>query len=75
MGKTFARIHASSVGKFEKGDKIAQWIRYNGGQFSREVHDGVTHLISSPAAYKENAEAGNDLHCLWWSRANDIDPF
>ncbi|KAJ6145772.1 hypothetical protein N7470_009667 [Penicillium chermesinum] len=57
MGKTFARVHAASAGHFEHGDKIAQWVKFNGGQFSRGVHSHVTHLITSLDAYKQNVEA------------------
>ena len=48
------------VGKFEEGigDKIPQWIRANGGQFSRDVNPRVTHLIATKQAYKNNASLG-----------------
>ncbi|OQE41089.1 hypothetical protein PENCOP_c005G03952 [Penicillium coprophilum] len=57
MGKPFQRIHASIVGKFEDGvgEKIPQWIRANGGQFSRDVNPRVTHLIATKEAFKNNA--------------------
>ncbi|KAJ6167553.1 hypothetical protein N7497_000396 [Penicillium chrysogenum] len=57
MGKPFQRIHASIVGKFQDGigDKIPQWIRANGGQFSREVSSRVTHLIATKEAFKTHA--------------------
>ncbi|CAI7614289.1 unnamed protein product [Penicillium glandicola] len=57
MGKPFQRIHASIVGKFESGigEKIPQWIRANGGQFSRDVSLRVTHLIATKEAFKSNA--------------------
>ncbi|KAJ5188284.1 hypothetical protein N7472_007298 [Penicillium cf. griseofulvum] len=56
MGKPFQRIHASIVGKFEDGvgEKIPQWIRANGGQFSRDVNPQVTHLIATKEAFKNN---------------------
>lgn len=56
MGKTFQKVHCSMVGRFEGGigDKIPQWIRANGGQFSRDVDPRVTHLITTEEAYKEN---------------------
>ncbi|GES59220.1 brct domain protein [Aspergillus terreus] len=58
MGKTFQKIHASSVGSFGgNGDKISQWIRVNGGNYSKEVSDKVTHLITTTDAYKKNVEA------------------
>ncbi|KAJ5158223.1 uncharacterized protein N7500_007874 [Penicillium coprophilum] len=57
MGKPFQRIHASIAGKFEDGvgEKIPQWIRANGGQFSRDVNSRVTHLIATKEAFKNNA--------------------
>ncbi|OQE18097.1 hypothetical protein PENFLA_c022G05342 [Penicillium flavigenum] len=57
MGKPFQRIHASIVGKFQDGigEKIPQWIRANGGQFSREVSPRVTHLIATKEAFKTHA--------------------
>ncbi|KXG49135.1 uncharacterized protein PGRI_030050 [Penicillium griseofulvum] len=57
MRKPFQRIHASIVGKFEDGvgEKIPQWIRANGGQFSRDVNPRVTHLIATKEAFKSNA--------------------
>ncbi|KAJ5382419.1 hypothetical protein N7517_000330 [Penicillium concentricum] len=57
MGKPFQRIHAAIVGKFEDGvgEKIPQWIRANGGQFSRDVNSRVTHLIATKEAFKNNA--------------------
>jgi hypothetical protein len=60
MGRTFQRIHASIAGKFDGNlrDKIPQWIRANGGQFSRDVNLSVTHLIATKQAYKENAPLG-----------------
>ncbi|KGO72652.1 hypothetical protein PITC_056380 [Penicillium italicum] len=57
MGKPFQRVHASIVGKFEDGvgEKIPQWIRANGGQFSRDVNARVTHLIATKEAFKNHA--------------------
>ncbi|KAJ5493839.1 hypothetical protein N7463_009926 [Penicillium fimorum] len=57
MRKPFQRIHASIAGKFEDGvgEKIPQWIRANGGQFSRDVNSRVTHLIATKEAFKNNA--------------------
>ncbi|CAG8306805.1 unnamed protein product [Penicillium nalgiovense] len=57
MGKPFQRIHASIVGKFQDGigEKIPQWIRANGGQFSRDVSPRVTHLIVTKDAFKTHA--------------------
>ncbi|KAL4900927.1 hypothetical protein BDW74DRAFT_160821 [Aspergillus multicolor] len=56
MGKTFQRIHASSVGNFGKdATKIPKWITANGGTYSNDVVDGLTHLIASRDAYIQNA--------------------
>ncbi|CAI7626885.1 unnamed protein product [Penicillium palitans] len=57
MGKPFQKVHASIVGKFEDGvgEKIPQWIRANGGQFSRDVNPRITHLIATKEAFKSNA--------------------
>ncbi|CAG7916535.1 unnamed protein product [Penicillium olsonii] len=56
MGRTFQRVHYALVGKFDDGikEKIPQWIRANGGQFSRAVNSNVTHLIATEQAYKDN---------------------
>ncbi|KAJ5771319.1 uncharacterized protein N7511_003370 [Penicillium nucicola] len=58
MGKTFAKVHASMTGKFEGeiGEKIPQWIRANGGDFSRDINPRVTHLITTEEAFRENVE-------------------
>ncbi|KAJ5511804.1 hypothetical protein LT330_003575 [Penicillium expansum] len=57
MGKPFQKVHASIVGKFEHGvgEKIPQWIRANGGQFSRDLNARVTHLIATKEAFKSHA--------------------
>ena len=60
MGKTFQKIHACLAGKLQHGDKVAQWVRSNGGEFHKEVTSKVTHLIASTEAYKANVEAGKD---------------
>jgi hypothetical protein len=48
------------VGKFDDGvgEKIPQWIKANGGQFSRDVNPRVTHLIATKQAYKDNGPLG-----------------
>ena len=59
MGKTFKSIYASSFGKFDgNSDKIPQWIRANGGQYSKDISKKITHLITTKEAFKDNAEAG-----------------
>ncbi|GCB22750.1 hypothetical protein AAWM_05635 [Aspergillus awamori] len=60
MGKTFKSIYASSFGKFDgNSDKIPQWIRANGGQYSKDISKEITHLITTKEAFKDHAEAGN----------------
>jgi hypothetical protein len=48
------------AGKFPDGisDKIPQWVRANGGQFSRDVNARVTHLITTEKAWAENVPLG-----------------
>ncbi|CAG8006451.1 unnamed protein product [Penicillium salamii] len=62
MGRTFQKIHCAMVGRFEEGikEKIPQWIRANGGQFSREINPMVTHLIATEEAYKDNVSLVKD---------------
>ncbi|OJI91039.1 hypothetical protein ASPTUDRAFT_26514 [Aspergillus tubingensis CBS 134.48] len=58
MGKTFKNIHASSFGKFDGiSEKIPQWIRANGGQYSKDISTDITHLIITKEAFKDNVEA------------------
>ncbi|RLL96620.1 hypothetical protein CFD26_106165 [Aspergillus turcosus] len=58
MGKTFKNIHACAIGRFPvNGDKIAQWIRAHGGTFSKDVTEGVTHLITTKETFEKNVEA------------------
>ncbi|RAK98625.1 BRCT domain protein [Aspergillus ibericus CBS 121593] len=58
MGQTFKKIHASSTGKFDgNSDKIPQWIRANGGQYSKDVSEKITHLITTKEAFKNDVEA------------------
>ncbi|KAJ5091539.1 hypothetical protein NUU61_006409 [Penicillium alfredii] len=65
MGKTFQKINVCCAGKFDQlGDKIPQWVRANGGQFSRNVDDRVTHLITTKEAFQQNVEAVQDAKKL-----------
>ncbi|GKZ26182.1 hypothetical protein AbraIFM66951_010054 [Aspergillus brasiliensis] len=58
MGNTFKNIHASSFGKFDGNtDKIPQWIRANGGQYSKDISKDLTHLITTKEAFKDDVEA------------------
>ncbi|KAI9923830.1 hypothetical protein ASPWEDRAFT_183289 [Aspergillus wentii DTO 134E9] len=57
MAKTFEKVHACSVGKFEGNtDKIPLWVRNNGGVYSKVMNEDVTHLITTIDAYKKNGE-------------------
>ncbi|CAG8205493.1 unnamed protein product [Penicillium salamii] len=62
MGRTFQKIHCAMVGRFKEGikEKIPQWIRANGGQFSRDINPMVTHLIATEEAYKDNVSLVKD---------------
>ncbi|KAL4869808.1 hypothetical protein BDV12DRAFT_167253, partial [Aspergillus spectabilis] len=49
MGKTFRKIHASTVGDFENNtSNIPQWVTANGGNYSRDATEAMTHIISTP---------------------------
>ncbi|KAL4960259.1 BRCT domain protein [Aspergillus stella-maris] len=62
MGKTFAKVYASSAGSFDNNtSKIPQWITANGGTFTKEITEGVTHIIASEDAYKQNVPAAESL--------------
>lgn len=58
MGTTLKRIRVSVVGKVKDAEKIPNWMRENGGAYSKAISRNVTHLIASEDAYKENVEAG-----------------
>lgn len=58
MVKPFAKVTASSVGKFDEGEKFPQWVRANGGEFHREVDERTTHLIATKDAYRRNLDPG-----------------
>ncbi|GAD98380.1 BRCT domain protein [Paecilomyces variotii No. 5] len=58
MGKSFQKINACYVGSFgEVGEKIPQWLRANGGTYSKDMNPDVTHLIATESAFKRNVEA------------------
>ncbi|KAM5442306.1 hypothetical protein MferCBS31731_002681 [Microsporum ferrugineum] len=53
MGKAFKNVTLSVIGEFgPKTDKFKQWVEANGGKFSKEVNDQVTHLLSTKEAFK-----------------------
>lgn len=59
MGKSFQKINACYVGNFgENGEKIPQWLRANGGTYSKDMNPDVTHLIATESTFKRNVEAG-----------------
>lgn len=58
MGKTFQRIRLCSVGKLRDADKIPQWVRAHGGEYTKTVDPRTTHLVATKEAYKENVQAG-----------------
>lgn len=57
------------VGKFPDGiaEKIPQWIRANGGRFSRGMDAQVTHLIATEQAYKDNGPLSMISSNMSWS--------
>jgi hypothetical protein len=61
MGKGLKDVHVSYVGSHENSDKIPQWMKANGGTFSREINKDVTHLVASESAFKKNVDAGKSL--------------
>ena len=73
MGKTFAKVHASTVGRSGGSDKIPQWVRANGGEFSKDINSKVTHLITTKEAFRENVAAGMILPSCVESAASDLD--
>lgn len=58
MGKTFEKIRLCSVGKLQDADKIPQWVRANGGDYTKNVDSRTTHLVTTKEAYKQNVEVG-----------------
>jgi hypothetical protein len=62
MGKTFEKIRLCSVGKLQDADKIPQWVRANGGDYTKNVDSRTTHLVTTKEAYKQNLEVGQFSH-------------
>lgn len=59
MGKSFAKVHLCSAGRLgDNGSKIPQWVQANGGTYSRQVTQDVTHLVTTKDAYMNNIPAG-----------------
>lgn len=62
IGKSFRRINLAHTDDFgQKNDKIRLWVLNNGGTFSKELNDAVTHLVCSKKAWKEYPDIGNVL--------------
>ncbi|KAI9038782.1 BRCT domain protein [Aspergillus affinis] len=58
MKDPFKKVHLCSFGHFGgNGEKIPQWVKANGGEYSKNVSQGVTHLITTIEAFKKNIEA------------------
>lgn len=59
MGKSFQKVNACCAGNFgENSEKIPQWLRANGGTYSKEMNSDITHLITTESAFKRNVEPG-----------------
>ncbi|RAO66112.1 uncharacterized protein BHQ10_002124 [Talaromyces amestolkiae] len=54
MGNGFKKVKASFVGSHKNSDKIPQWLRAHGGEYSREIDESVTHLIATESAMENN---------------------
>jgi hypothetical protein len=53
VGKSFRKINLASTNDFgPKNEKIRLWVTNNGGHFSKDLNDGVTHLVCSKKAWK-----------------------
>ncbi|KAE8147848.1 hypothetical protein BDV25DRAFT_142366 [Aspergillus avenaceus] len=58
MGNSFEKIHLCSIGSHNgNGDKIPQWVKSQGGKYSRTVTPQVTHLIVTKEAYRKSISA------------------
>lgn len=59
MGKSFQKVNACCAGNFgENSEKIPQWLRANGGTYSKDMNSDITHLITTESAFKRNVEPG-----------------
>ncbi|KAJ9266924.1 hypothetical protein DTO195F2_859 [Paecilomyces variotii] len=57
MGKSFQKVNACCAGNFgENSEKIPQWLRANGGTYSKDMNSDITHLITTESAFKRNVE-------------------
>ena len=59
VGKSFRKINLTHTDDFgQKNDKIRLWVINNGGTFSKELNNEVTHLVCSKKAWKEYKDIG-----------------
>lgn len=74
MGHTFHHINVSLAGDFgPKGDKIKQWVEANGGTFSKELNEEVTHVISTQNAFRKKVPASKlSIPSAQWSRCVSV---
>jgi hypothetical protein len=54
MGNGFKKVKASFVGSHKNSDKIPQWLKANGGEYSRDIDDSVTHLIATESVIEDS---------------------
>jgi twin BRCT domain len=59
VGKSFRGIHLAHTDDFGyKNDKIRLWVINNGGAFSKDLNEEVTHLVCSKKAWKGYKDIG-----------------
>jgi twin BRCT domain len=59
VGKSFRKVNLAHTDDFgNKNDKIRLWVINNGGTFSKELNNEVTHLVCSKKAWKEYRDIG-----------------
>jgi hypothetical protein len=62
MGKSFRNITLCAVGSLgEITDKIPNWVKANGGTFSKGLNDAVTHLVTTKEAFKQNGNISTSI--------------
>ncbi|OKL64552.1 hypothetical protein UA08_00838 [Talaromyces atroroseus] len=59
MAKGFNGVNVSFVGTHEHSDKMPRWLKANGGIYSRNIDESVTHLIATESAVKANVDAAS----------------
>lgn len=64
MGNGFKKVKASFVGSHKYSDKIPQWLKAHGGEFSKEIDDSVTHLIATESAMENNVAGTSSISTL-----------